>query len=84
MIPIGNNIIVRQDSAAQESSMIAAPESFEKKPYTGEVIFAGKDSEAKPGDTVVFDKWSFVEIEYNGEVLLMLNEENASIIFNKQ
>jgi co-chaperonin GroES (HSP10) len=81
MRPIGNIIIVRQLPPEVTSTVIIAPEHIMSKPYAGEVVFAGDKAESRPGDTVAFDKWAYIKIEYNSEELLMIQEENASVIF---
>jgi chaperonin GroES len=73
---------------AEEKTMggIIIPDTAQEKPAEGEVIAIGPGArndlggitalDVKPGDRVLFGKWSGTEVKINGEELLIMRESD--------
>src|SRR5258708_669920 len=67
---------------------IIIPETAQEKPQEGEIIAVGPGAlddngkrippEVKPGDFVLFGKWSGTEVKIDGEELLIMKESDIS------
>lgn len=85
--PLADRVII-EPTAAEEVTMggIIIPDSAKEKPLKGKVIAVGngtKDEEMilKEGDSVLFGKYAGTEIEFNGEkVLVMRQNEVLAVI----
>src|ERR1700748_2320323 len=65
---------------------IIIPDTAQEKPMEGEVIAAGPGArneqgqivalEVKPGDRILFGKWSGTEVKLDGEELLIIKESD--------
>jgi chaperonin GroES len=84
--PLHDRVIVRRvDEGEQVRGGIIIPDSAKEKPQEGEVIATGlgkyrKDGsrqslDVKPGDRVLFGKYSSSEIKIDGEELLIMRED---------
>ncbi len=84
--PLSDKVLVKPlDAEAVTASGIVLPQTVEEKPMQGEVIAVGpgKLSEegkrmpmsVKPGDTILFTKYSPDEVEVDGEEYLVIEEE---------
>ena len=86
IIPIGERVLVRpfteEDLKRKKaSSGIILPDSVSKeKSAQGKVLSVGETKKVKVGDTVVFSKYSYDEIEMDGEELYLIKEENILAI----
>ncbi len=89
IIPVGERVLVRpfteQDlkkSAGGKSKLnFILPESIAKeKSAQGKVVAIGETKKAKVGDIVLFSKYSYDEVEHEGEELYLLKEENILAI----
>jgi len=89
IIPIGERVLVKPYTEAdlrkgEKKSSIILPESMTKeKSAQGKVLAvgegnlpAGRHGKVKVGDTVVFSKYSYDEVELDGEELYLIKEEN--------
>lgn len=84
IIPIGERVLVRpfteadlRKSEGKKSMNFILPESMTKeKSAQGKVLAVGSVKSIKVGDTVLFSKYSYDEVEMNGEELYLLKEEN--------
>lgn len=85
--PLADRVII-QPTAAEEvtSSGIIIPDSAKEKPLKGTVLAVGngtKDEEMvlKEGDNVLYGKYAGTEIEFDGEkVLIMRQNEVLAVI----
>jgi chaperonin GroES len=85
--PLHDRVLVRRIEGDEKTSGgLIIPESAKEKPAEGEIIAAGegarKDSgelipmAVKPGDKVLFGKWSGTEVTIAGEELLIMKESD--------
>jgi chaperonin GroES len=84
--PLHDRVIVRRiEEGEQVRGGIIIPDTAKEKPQEGEVVAAGlgkyKDDgtrqslDVKPGDRVLFGKYSGSEIKIDGEELLIMRED---------
>ena len=83
--PLHDRILVRRIEEGESiRGGIIIPDSAKEKPQEGEVIAVGAGKrekgeliplDVKPGDRVLFGKYSGTEIKLEGEELLILREE---------
>lgn len=91
LTPLGDRILVKP--MAQEDKTkggIILPDSAKEKPQKGEVIAVGKgkvtdegkviDMELKPGDIVLYGKYSGTEIKYEGDEFLFMKQGDVLAI----
>jgi chaperonin GroES len=92
--PLHDRILVRR---VEESETIRGgiiiPDTAKEKPQEGEVISVGKGKsndegkvfplDVKPGDRVLFGKYSGTEIKIDGEEFLIMREEEVLGIVKK-
>jgi chaperonin GroES len=85
--PLHDRVLVRRtESEEKTAGGLIIPDSAKEKPSEGEIVAAGpgarKDSgeliemAVKPGDKVLFGKWSGTEVTVGGEELLMMKESD--------
>jgi chaperonin GroES len=85
--PLHDRVLVRRiESDEKTAGGLIIPDSAKEKPAQGEIIAAGegarKDSgelipmAVKPGDKVLFGKWSGTEVTIDGEELLIMKESD--------
>ncbi|MEQ9638857.1 MAG: co-chaperone GroES [Alphaproteobacteria bacterium] len=83
--PLHDRVLVRRvDSNEKTAGGIIIPDTAQEKPMEGEVIAAGEGARAddgriqpldvKPGDRILFGKWSGTEVQVAGEELLIMKE----------
>jgi chaperonin GroES len=86
--PLHDRIIVRRlEEGEQKSGAIIIPDTAKEKPQRGEVIAAGsgkvKDDgkrvplDVKPGDHILFGKYSSQEVKLDGEEYLIMREDEV-------
>ena len=86
--PLHDRIVVQRiDEGEQKVGGIIIPDSAKEKPQLGKVIAAGngksKDDgkrvplDVKPGDSILFGKYSGQEIKLDGEEYLIMREEEV-------
>jgi chaperonin GroES len=84
--PLHDRVIVRRiEEGEQVRGGIIIPDSAKEKPQEGEVVAAGAGKhkedgtrqplDVKPGDRVLFGKYSGSEIKIDGEELLIMRED---------
>ena len=90
IIPLGDRVLVRpyteEELSPRTASGIIIPDTISReKSAQGKVIAVGEgkyeDSKLVPmkvrvGETVVFSKYGYDEVEHNGEEYYLLKEEN--------
>jgi chaperonin GroES len=75
--PRGTTILVRRVTLEELSNIVITENMEKEKPAEGTVIAIGpKVVDVNPGDRVVFGKYSGTEFKLNGEILLLIIEED--------
>ncbi len=86
--PLHDRVLVRRVEAEEKTAGgIIIPDSAKEKPAEGEVVAVGGGAKAedgkvtpldvKPGDRVLFGKWSGTEVKIDGEDLLIMKESDV-------
>jgi chaperonin GroES len=85
--PLGDRVLVRRvEEDAKTRGGIIIPDTAKEKPQQGEIIAVGPGDrgddgkivalEVKPGDRILFGKWSGTEVRIDGEDLLIMKESD--------
>ena len=86
--PLHDRVVVRRLGEEDKTSGgIIIPDTAKEKPMQGEVVSVGKGArdektgkvhalDVKPGDQVLFGKWSGTEVKIAGEDLLIMRESD--------
>jgi chaperonin GroES len=85
--PLHDRVMIRRiDPTAKTTGGIIIPDTAQEKPMEGEVVAAGPGARnekgtlvplsVKPGDRILFGKWSGSEIKLDGEDLLIMAESD--------
>jgi chaperonin GroES len=85
--PLHDRVVVRRvDEEARTAGGIIIPDTAKEKPMEGEVIAVGPGArdergeiaplDVKPGDHVLFGKWSGTEVKIDGDELLIMKESD--------
>jgi len=85
--PLHDRVLVRRiDQDEKTAGGIIIPDTAKEKPMQGEVIAVGAGArdesgnliapDVRPGDTVLFGKWSGTEVKIDGEELLIMKESD--------
>lgn len=85
--PLYDHVVVRRlESSTKSAGGIMIPDSASEKPNRGEVLAVGpgkllengslRELSVKPGDQVLFGKYSANEIKIDGEDVLILKESD--------
>ena len=85
--PLHDRIVVRRIEEEQKSKGgIIIPDTAKEKPMQGEVLAVGPGArndkgeivapDVKPGDRVLFGKWSGTEVKLDGDELLIMKESD--------
>ena len=85
--PLHDRVLVRRIEAEEKTAGgIIIPDTAKEKPGEGEVIAVGPGARddngkliepgVKPGDRVLFGKWSGTEVRIDGEDLLIMKESD--------
>jgi len=89
--PLGDRVLVKPLEALEKTKGgIILPDTAKEKPQEGKVVAVGKGRvtedgkvqplEVKPGDTVLYGKYSGTEIKVDGEDHLIVKEEDIFAI----
>jgi len=92
--PLGNRVIVEPSEAEEVTAGgIVLPDTAKEKPQKGTVLAAGPGErdddgdyialDVKPGDVVLYAKYSGTEIKVDGKKLLILRESDLLAIVEK-
>ena len=90
--PLHDRVVVRRvEEEARSAGGIIIPDTAKEKPQQGEVVAVGPGArnekgevvppDVKPGDRVLFGKWSGTEVKIDGEDLLIMNESDIMAVF---
>ena len=85
--PLHDRVVVqRVDAEEKTKGGIIIPDTAKEKPQQGEVVAVGPGApdekgkvqplDVKPGDRVLFGKWSGTEVKLDGEELLIMKESD--------
>jgi len=85
--PLHDRVVVKRIDAEQKSAGgIIIPDTAKEKPQQGEVVAVGPGArnekgelvalDVKPGDVVLFGKWSGTEVKIDGQDLLIMKESD--------
>ncbi|HZU91184.1 MAG TPA: co-chaperone GroES [Stellaceae bacterium] len=85
--PLHDRVLIRRvEQEEKTAGGIIIPDTAKEKPMEGEVIAVGpgaKDEsgkiqplDVKPGDRVLFGKWSGTEVKLDGEELIIMKESD--------
>ena|ERR1700688_2476411 len=85
--PLQDRVLIRRiEQQTKTAGGIIIPDTVKEKPMEGEVVAAGPGArgedgkvhplDVKPGDRVLFGKWSGTEIKVDGEELLVMKESD--------
>jgi chaperonin GroES len=85
--PLHDRVLVRRlEAQAKTAGGIIIPDTAKEKPQEGEIVAAGPGArngqgqlipiDVKPGDRVLFGKWSGTEVEIDGQDYLIMKESD--------
>jgi chaperonin GroES len=85
--PLGDRVVIRRvEEETKTKGGIIIPDSAKEKPQEGEVIAVGPGArddsgkvhplDVKPGDRILFGKWSGSEVKIADEELLIMKESD--------
>ncbi|MGJ4929695.1 co-chaperone GroES [Bradyrhizobium sp. HKCCYLS2038] len=85
--PLHDRVLVRRiDADEKTKGGIIIPDTAKEKPQEGEIVAAGPGArneqgqlvalDVKPGDRVLFGKWSGTEVKIDGKDLLIMKESD--------
>ena len=84
--PLHDRVVVRRiEEDERTRGGIIIPDTAKEKPQQGEVVAVGPGAtdenqvqplDVKPGDRVLFGKWSGTEVKLDGEELLIMKESD--------
>ncbi len=85
--PLHDRVVVKRIEEEQKTKGgIIIPDTAKEKPMQGEVLAVGPGArnergelvapDVKPGDRVLFGKWSGTEVKIDGEELLIMKESD--------
>jgi chaperonin GroES len=85
--PLHDRVLVRRvDEDTKTAGGIIIPDTAKEKPMQGEVVAVGPGArdeagkiqplEVKPGDRVLFGKWSGTEVKIDGQELVIIKESD--------
>jgi chaperonin GroES len=85
--PLHDRVVVeRIDADAKSAGGILIPDSAQEKPSQGEIVAVGPGGrdeagklipiDLKPGNRVLFGKWSGTEVKIDGDDLLIMKESD--------
>jgi chaperonin GroES len=86
--PLHDRVVVRRvEEDTKTKGGIIIPDTAQEKPMQGEIIAVGPGGrdeagklipiDLKPGDFVLFGKWSGTEVKIDGEELLIMKESDV-------
>jgi chaperonin GroES len=86
--PLHDRVVVRRIEGQEKTAGgIIIPDTAKEKPMEGEIIAVGPGGrdengklipiDVKPGDRILFGKWSGTEVKIAGEELLIMKESDV-------
>jgi chaperonin GroES len=91
VVPLGPNVVVKRiDAEERTAGGIVLPENSREKPREGRVLSVGDGRrlangarlphQVREGDRVVFAGYAGVDVEVDGESMLIMNEDEIMAI----
>ena len=85
--PLHDRVVIRRvEEVGKTTGGIIIPDTAKEKPMEGEIVAVGPGArdekgtlvplDVKPGDRILFGKWSGSEIKLDGEDLLIMKESD--------
>ncbi|MBI3452799.1 MAG: co-chaperone GroES [Rhodospirillales bacterium] len=85
--PLHDRVVIRRvEEETRTPGGLIIPDTAKEKPMEGEVVAAGPGArnekgdlvplDVKPGDRVLFGKWSGTEVKMDGQELLIMKESD--------
>ena len=85
--PLHDRVVIRRiEEVGKTAGGIIIPDTAKEKPMEGEIVAAGPGArneagalvplDVKPGDRILFGKWSGTEIKLDGEDLIVMKESD--------
>lgn len=90
--PLHDRVLVRRLDAEEKTGGIIIPDTAKEKPQDGEIVATGPGArnegqlvqlDVKPGDLVLFGKWSATEVKIEGEEFLIMKESDLLGVVDK-
>lgn len=92
--PLHDRVLVRRlDAEEKTAGGIIIPDTAKEKPQQGEIVVTGPGArneqgqlvqlDVKPGDLVLFGKWSGTEVKIDGEEFLIMKESDLLGVVDK-
>ena len=92
--PLHDRVVVRRvESEEKTAGGIIIPDTAKEKPQEGEIVAVGPGGrdengkltpiDVKPGNRVLFGKWSGTEVKIDGEELLIMKESDIMGIVDR-
>ena len=92
--PLHDRVLVRRiDAEEKTAGGIIIPDTAKEKPQEGEIVAAGPGArneqgqlvpiDVKPGDRVLFGKWSGTEVKIDGHDYLIMKESDLLGVVDK-
>jgi chaperonin GroES len=92
--PLHDRVLVRRIEAEEKTAGgIIIPDTAKEKPQEGEIVAAGPGGrneqgqlipiDVKPGDRVLFSKWSGTEVKIDGQDYLIMKESDLLGVIDK-
>src|SRR6202789_2692810 len=86
--PLHDRVLVRRiEAEAKTKGGIIIPDTVKEKPIEGEILAVGPGArdengklvptQLKPGERILFGKWSGTEVKIDGEDLLIMKETDV-------
>jgi chaperonin GroES len=86
--PLHDRVVVRRiEQQEKTAGGIIIPDTAKEKPMEGEIVAVGPGGrdengklipiDLKPGDRILFGKWSGTEVKIDGEELLIMKESDV-------
>ncbi len=86
--PLHDRVLVKRvEEESKTKGGIIIPDTAKEKPMQGEVLAVGPGArdergelqalDVKPGDRILFGKWSGTEVKMDGEELLIMKESDV-------
>jgi chaperonin GroES len=92
--PLQDRVLIRRvEQEEKTAGGIIIPDTAKEKPMEGEIVAVGPGArsedgkvhplDVKPGDRVLFGKWSGTEIKIDGEELIIMKESDIMGVIEK-
>ncbi len=84
---LADRVLIRPEKETKTAGGVFLADNSKERPMKGEIVLVGpgtKDVEmvVKPGDTVLFGKYSGQEVSLSGEEFLLMRQDDIFMITN--